>query len=160
MPTVEVTQRLAAPVEDVWRLVCAVEDYPRFMEPVRSVRILSEGPNWSVHAWEVVLKGSVLKWVERQERDDGAHHAAYHQLDGDLEVFDGFWRLRALSPTATEAILVVRFEIGIPMLRTMLDPVAERAIRQNSLAMLLSLGPALAPGVRGVPENEGVEAAG
>ncbi|MGH8972970.1 MAG: type II toxin-antitoxin system RatA family toxin [Acidimicrobiia bacterium] len=146
MPTVEVTQRLAAPVEDVWRLVCAVEDYPRFMEPVRSVRVLSHGPNWSVHAWEVVLKGSVLTWVERQERDDGAHHVAYHQLDGDLEVFDGFWRLRALSPTATEAILVVRFEIGIPMLRTMLDPVAERAIRQNARAMLLSLGPALEPG--------------
>jgi ribosome-associated toxin RatA of RatAB toxin-antitoxin module len=143
MPTVEVTQRLAAPIGDVWRLVCDVEAYPEFMEPVRSVRLLSSGENWAVHAWEVVLKGSVLKWVERQERDPAAFHIAYHQLDGDLEVFDGFWRLRQIGRDATEAILVVRFEIGVPMLRAMLDPVAARAIEQNSRAMLLSLGPPL-----------------
>lgn len=143
MPTVEVVERLAAPVDDVWRLVCDVEAYPRLMEPVRSITILEEGPDWAIQAWEVVLKGSLLKWVERQERDPAAYHIAYHQLDGDLEVFDGFWRLRPLGDSATEAILVVRFEIGVPMLRTMLDPVAERAIHHNSRAMLSSLGPSL-----------------
>jgi hypothetical protein len=36
-------------------------------------------------------------------------------------------------------VLSVRFDIGIPMLSEMINPVAERAIKENSRLMLASL---------------------
>ncbi|MNY71707.1 hypothetical protein D3C86_2101090 [compost metagenome] len=52
----------------------------------------------------------------------------------------------------TRAVLSIRFEIGIPMLREMLDPIAERALIENSRLMLRSLNaktPALAATAEG-----------
>lgn len=141
MPLVEVNEQLEVPADRVWELVRDVEAYPRLMEPVRSLEVLEEGPDWVVTAWEVELKGSILKWTEHEQRDEERRRLTYHQIEGDLERFDGYWQVTALTPEVTEAILIVRFEIGIPMLREMLDPVAERAIRENSRLMLRSLGP-------------------
>lgn len=140
MPLVEVNEQLEVPADRVWELVRDVEAYPRLMEPVRSLRVLEEGPDWVVTAWEVELKGSILKWTEHEQRDEERRRLTYHQIEGDLEQFDGYWQVTELSAEVTEAILIVRFEIGIPMLREMLDPVAERAIRENSRLMLRSLG--------------------
>ena len=140
MPLVEVNEQLEVPAERVWGLVRDVEAYPRLMEPVRSLQVLEEGPDWVVTAWEVELKGSILKWTEHEQRDEERRRLTYHQIEGDLEQFDGYWQVTELTPEVTEAILIVRFEIGIPMLREMLDPVAERAIRENSRLMLRSLG--------------------
>lgn len=142
MPLVEVNERLHVPAARVWDLVRDVEAYPRLMEPVRSLKVLDEGPNWVVTAWEVELKGSILKWTEHEERDDERRRLTYRQIEGDLDQFDGYWQVTELSPELTEAVLVVRFEIGIPILRDMLDPVAGKAIRENSRLMLRSLGPA------------------
>ncbi len=141
MPTIQVHELLQAPIEKVWNLVCDVEAYPQRMEPVRGIEVLESGPNHKVAAWEVELKGSILKWVEREEQDPGNHRLTYRQVEGDLERFDGYWQLRSHGPEVTEAVLLVNFEIGIPMLKDMLEPVAERAIRDNSSRMLLSLAP-------------------
>lgn len=141
MPSVEVRETIAASVSRVWDLLLGVESYPDFMGPVRSIEILEEGDDWAVTSWEVELKGSVLKWTEREHRDPAGRRITYKQIDGDLEELDGFWQLRELSADSTEVLLSVRFEIGIPMLREMLNPVAERAIRDNSRKMLQSLTP-------------------
>ena len=141
MPLVEVHERLPAAVEDVWALVTDVEAYPRLMEPVRSLEVLERGPSHKVTAWEVVLKGSILAWTEYEEHHPARYRLDYHQVEGDLDEFDGYWQLDRVDDRTTDAVLLVRFEIGIPMLREMLDPVAERAIRENSRKMLRSLAP-------------------
>jgi ribosome-associated toxin RatA of RatAB toxin-antitoxin module len=141
--TVEVRERLAAPLPAVWDLICDVESYPKFMPSVRSTTVLDNGEDWTVTMWEVELRGSVMKWIEREERDHARHHLAYHQVEGDLRQFQGYWQLHPVAPAVTDAILLVRFEIGIPMLAEILDPVAEQAIRDNSRRMLRSLGPSL-----------------
>jgi ribosome-associated toxin RatA of RatAB toxin-antitoxin module len=143
MPTVVVEVELAAVIDDVWRLIRDVEAYPRLMEPVRAVHVLEETGPELLTAWEVELKGSILKWTEREVRDEFRRRIDYEQVDGDLETFDGYWQLHPIGEAATKAVLHVDFEIGVPMLREMLDPVAERAIRQNARKMLLSLAPPL-----------------
>jgi ribosome-associated toxin RatA of RatAB toxin-antitoxin module len=141
MPIVEVTERLLTPIARVWKLIRDVESYPQLMKPVRSVTILQRDGLTLVSRWEVELKGSLLQWSEREVQDPERHRVEYKQIDGDLELFEGYWQLEAISPEITEAKLYVSFEIGIPMLREMLNPVAARAIAENSRAMLLSLGP-------------------
>jgi ribosome-associated toxin RatA of RatAB toxin-antitoxin module len=143
LQTVEVKERLAAPIQAVWDLICDIESYPAFMPSVRSTDVLARGDDWTVTAWEVELRGSVLKWVEREERDHARHHLAYRQLKGDLRQFEGYWQLHSVTTNVTDAILVVRFEIGIPMLAEILGPVTERAIHDNSRRMLRALGPSV-----------------
>jgi coenzyme Q-binding protein COQ10 len=140
MPTVSVQEHLNAPIAEVWRLICDVETYPHLMEPVKRLQIISEADGQLVTAWEVELKGSLLCWTQDEVHDRSSYRITYEQREGDLELFRGHWQLaQAAGEAGTIATLLVEFEIGIPMLRDMLNPVAERALRENSVAMLKSL---------------------
>ena len=138
MPSVEVDETIRAPIREVWALICNAEAYKQ-MDPIESLEVVEEGPNWAIWRWEVKLKGSILIWTQRDTRREEDFRLEFHQLDGDLETFQGFWQLESLGDRQTRAILSVQFEIGIPMLSEMLDPVAVRAIRNNSHSMLSSL---------------------
>jgi ribosome-associated toxin RatA of RatAB toxin-antitoxin module len=141
MPRIKVTEILDAPIKDVWELICDLDSYPRIMDPVRSIKILSKGKDWTLVGWEVELKGSILRWTEREDRYPQNYRVVYEQVDGDLEMLQGHWELREIDGNRTEATLEIEFEIGIPMLRDMLNPIAERALRENARIMLRSLQP-------------------
>ncbi|PSM40863.1 hypothetical protein C6Y14_22895 [Streptomyces dioscori] len=145
MPVVTVSERLHASAASVWERVCDVESYPAFMEVVISTKVYNEtarddGGTEAMTDWEVLLKGSVLKWTEHEVRDHRARRIQYTQVSGDLEVFQGYWQVVAETDTVTRVTLQVEFEIGIAMLKPMLEPVAVRAIERNSTDMLLALG--------------------
>ncbi len=139
MPLVEVSEVIAAPIDRVWDVVNDVESYPRLMEHVRSLSVLERAPDYRLTSWEVDLKGCVMRWVEREEIDRSRYRIDYRLVEGDLGEFTGYWQLEALTDTTSRATVSVRFEIGIPMLADMLNPVAERAIRDNSQQMLMSV---------------------
>jgi len=139
MPVVEVEERIAAPIETVWNLINDVESHPRLMEHVRSVEVRETGPGYRVAAWEADLKGCRMSWVEREEIDAERRRIDYHLVEGDLAQMEGFWQVDPLPDGAVKVVLSVAFDIGMPMLSDMLNPVAERAIRENSRAMLASL---------------------
>lgn len=139
MPVVDVEEIIASDIEAVWALIADVESYSTYMEPVQSVRTLQRQENSCLVEWEVLLKGSLLKWTERETRMPERQRIEFVQTEGDLEVFRGFWQLEKIADRVTKARLCIEFEIGIPMLRDMLDPVAERALRDNSRTMLRSL---------------------
>lgn len=146
MPVVRVTERLLVPEEVVWNLVCDLESYPKLMESVISIGIVSEetaedGTVDTIADWEIQLKGSILKWREHDRRDPANRRVTYSQVSGDMERFQGFWQVTRVTDEITEAVLEVDFEIGIEMLRPMLEPVAVRAVHRNSTEMLRSLGP-------------------
>lgn len=139
MPRVDVKVVIKAPVEAVWAAVKDVESYPTYMDNVQDVRVDADEPGSErVSTWSVLLKGSLLEWTERERVDDGAHRIEFDQLDGDLDVFTGFWQL---TPTGdgVEAVLAVDFEIGLPLLAEMLNPVAANALHDNSEQMLLEI---------------------
>ena len=139
MPRVHVDLTIDAPIEEVWALVVDVESYPTYMENVESVVRSADDTDGRRHTtWSVLLKGSVLEWTEAETVIASAHRMEFSQVDGDLDQFDGFWQLREVEG-GTHAELVVEFEIGIPLLATMLNPVAARALEDNSKAMLLAL---------------------
>ena len=140
MPTVSVDLTIAAPPASVWEQVKDVEAYPQFMDNVRSVEIVDGGDGTTrTTRWSTLLKGSVLEWTEVETIDDGALWIEFHQLDGDLDLFDGHWQLTAVSDRETRVELSVAFEIGIPLLAEMLNPVATRALKGNSESMLLEI---------------------
>ena len=142
MPDVTVEEVVPVPVERMWELVADVEAYPRLIEHVRALEVLERGPKHRVTAWTVDLRGCVMRWVEHEQLDAARHRIDYHQVGGDLQRFEGHWQLDPAVGASTRVVLAVRFEIGIPALSEMLDPVAERAIRASSRSMVLSLATA------------------
>ena len=139
MPRVRVNLTIDAPIDDVWRLVRDVEAYPEYMENVETVAVTADdGAGHREVAWSVLLKGSVLEWQQSETVFAEQFRIEFQQLDGDLDRFDGYWQLDDVDG-ATEAELLVDFEIGVPLLAAMLNPVAERALEDNSKAMLLAL---------------------
>jgi coenzyme Q-binding protein COQ10 len=154
MPIVHVVEVIEAPFQEIWDAVCDIERYPEFMDVVREMKVLDHGPDWAISSWSVQLKGSVLNWEEKELRDLEKRRVSYEQREGDLEQFSGYWQFEIIGPETTRAELYVDFEIGIPMLREMLDPVATKAIEDNSRRMLRALARRRALRLQGLPEDE------
>jgi len=146
MPEVQVREQIPADIDNVWSLVKNVEAYPVYMSSVESIEVIERADDFEITRWRVRLRGSVLTWTERDSFDEIAYRLEYKQTDGDLRMFEGYWQLEPVNDEITQVELVVRFDIGIPLLTDMLNPVAEAAIRDNALSMLHSLQSAASPG--------------
>jgi ribosome-associated toxin RatA of RatAB toxin-antitoxin module len=136
MPEVDVTLDIDAPPERVWEAVLDIERYPDSMENVRSVEILEMSDTEQRSAWSIVLKGSILEWEERDLIDVETMTMSFQQLSGDLSSFDGYWRVSSRGDGLATARFAVNFEIGIPLLAEMLNPVAARSLDENCREML------------------------
>jgi ribosome-associated toxin RatA of RatAB toxin-antitoxin module len=147
MPEVKLALTIEAPIKRVWETVVDIEGYQDSMATVRSVRVVErENDHRRRAAWSVLLKGSILEWEEEEEIDPDAHTVRFKQLRGDLEHFDGHWALEAIGPEQTKVVFEVVFEIGIPMLAEMLNPVAQRSLQENCTEMLRGIERATALG--------------
>ncbi|MCY0898332.1 MAG: aromatase/cyclase [Firmicutes bacterium] len=143
MPLVEVTELVSAPIDRVYRVVSDMESYPRFMKNVESIKVLERGDGYTVTEWHARLKGARFRWVEKDLFDPQNFRITYEQTEGDLKEFRGYWALSA-SGDGTRVTLVTEFEFGVPMLASLLNPVARVALRENSRAMLAAISGELA----------------
>ncbi|MER7918682.1 MULTISPECIES: SRPBCC family protein [unclassified Streptomyces] len=140
MPRVDVELRIAAPPDLAWAAVADVESYPGCMDNVESVTVVERGDaRHRTTAWSVRLKGSVLRWTEAEVLDDGARRFDFRQVTGDLGDFSGFWAVTPAGAAHSTVSLHVDFDIGIPLLAEMLNPVASDALRDNAAQMLRAL---------------------
>lgn len=142
MPKVDVQSQIRVPAERVWAAILDVESFPDYMPNVLRAEVvsLSDDGCERVSSWSARLKGSVLEWVENERIDHGRRLIEFTQVDGDLDVFRGTWQVTpGDDDTVTTVRLQAEFEIGIPLLADMLDPVAARALRDNQEQMLRSL---------------------
>jgi hypothetical protein len=106
-------------------------------EAVRSVE-LEEGLDGSfISHWEVNFRNGILVWSEFDEFDAAANTVRFERRDGDPEDFSGSWSARR-APSGGGCILKFEatFEIGIPTLSEMLDPLAARTLRENVIQTL------------------------
>ncbi|GHJ16149.1 MULTISPECIES: type II toxin-antitoxin system RatA family toxin [unclassified Micromonospora] len=140
MPHVITRTVCAAGVDAVWAKLKDIESYPTYMTVVRSVEIereLSDGRR--ISSWSVLLKGSVLEWREEEVVDEASRTLSFEQLDGDMDVFSGQWRVTAESG-GTVITMEATFDIGIPLLAEMLNPVAEKALRDSCVQIASAVG--------------------
>ncbi|WP_460806062.1 type II toxin-antitoxin system RatA family toxin [Nocardiopsis aegyptia] len=139
MPTVTTSHTSGASPEEVWEALLDSESYAGYMDEVREIKVISWEGDRRVSRWSVLLKGSELEWEEEESIDTARKRIDFHQTEGDLAYFTGYWQVTAV-PEGTNAQLHVEFDIGIPMMSDMLNPVAARALEDNSQAILRRLG--------------------
>jgi len=137
VPEVNLDLDIQAPIAAVWAAVLDIERYPELMTNIVSVRIEQwETPTTRRSRWAMIIKGATLVWRDREFIDHDRHTVRFTQVSGDLERFSGAWEITAKAAEMTQARLTISFEIGIPLLAGMLNPVAQRALYGNAREML------------------------
>lgn len=144
MPEVMVTESIAADPEAVFVAIADMAQFPQFMPSVESLRILERGDGYTVTEWVARLKGNRFRWVERDTFHPDEGTIRFDQIEGDLKVFRGEWRVSASTGQETTVTLRTEFEFGIPMLASLLNPLARLALRDNARAMIHALSDRLA----------------
>ncbi|MCL6451375.1 MAG: aromatase/cyclase [Acetobacteraceae bacterium] len=139
MPFVAVeSEPIRADRRKVYALACDMESFPSYMPDVKSVKVLERGPNWTVTEWVALLKGRTFRWKERDEFDPETPCIRYRLEEGDLKKFEGEWTFEAQGEE-TRVRLTVDFELGVPMIAALLNPVAKLAVRDNCAGMLAAI---------------------
>lgn len=135
MPCVEAALLMKGNCEKVYAFIKDMEQYPRFMENLISVKVLERTPNTTITEWKSKVDGLEINWKELDCFDPDNFHIAYQQLEGDLKRFDGEWSLFQENEYVNVK-LIVNFDFGIPMLAAMMNPILKRKIYHNSMEML------------------------
>jgi ribosome-associated toxin RatA of RatAB toxin-antitoxin module len=140
MPTVNLV--LIAPEVDAaecYRRLSDFARYPELTDAVRSVEVDPPGPDGAVVSrWTVLFRNGLLCWTESDTFDPVARTISFRQLSGDFETFDGQWSVRR-RPVGSEIVFDAQFDLGIPSLAAILDPVAESTLRANILSIVRGL---------------------
>ena len=144
MPEVAVTAAVPGAGPDaVFSTVADFASYAQHTDAVRQVVVTSVDGGAVESAWEVNFRNGVLAWTERDVVDPGARRIDFEQVDGDFVVFTGAW---AVEPDGDGAIVrfSASFDLGMPSLAPMIDPIATRALAESVQSILAGL---LGPGV-------------
>lgn len=139
MPYVEVSKRIEACLpEAVFAFIKQMERYPDFMPDVASVRVLAREERATITKWKTRIDGMPIEWIERDEFDDDHLTIYYRQIEGDLKKFEGRWRVETDGGAAAVS-LTVDFELGIPMIAGLVNPILTKKIRENCDGMLTAI---------------------
>ena len=143
MPDVAVTALVPGTCADeVFAAVADFGAYPRHTDAVREVVVRTAGG--AVESdWVVNFRNGVLAWTERDVLDPCGRRITFQQLDGDFAVFTGSWLVEPDGEGST-VTFAASFDLGMPSLAPMIDPIAERALAENVRAIIGGLlGPAV-----------------
>jgi ribosome-associated toxin RatA of RatAB toxin-antitoxin module len=136
-----VTVEATVPDADAAEVFARLQDfssYPLYTDAVREVVIEGTDESGTTSDWAVNFRGGILRWRERDVIDPVARTIDYEQVEGDFERFEGDWRVTS-EGDAVRVVFTARFDLGIPTLAPIIDPIAERALRENIQTILLGL---------------------
>ncbi|MFF2554892.1 type II toxin-antitoxin system RatA family toxin [Nocardia sp. NPDC058058] len=132
---------LVAPAIDSVLAYSRISDfarYPEFTDTVVSVEVGSVDVERVESTWTVKFRRGLLRWTEVDTFDPEQGVIDFEQTSGDFAEFNGSWRVRAHG-SGTAVNFTARFDLGMPSLSEILDPVAESALRENITVILTGL---------------------
>ena len=112
--------------------------YPELTDTVVSVEVSGADNHAVVSSWTVKFRRGLMCWTEHDTFDRDAGIIKFRQLSGDFAAFRGVWRVAA-TEEGTEIEFTAEFDLGMPTLADILDPVAESALRDNIILILAGL---------------------
>ncbi|MEU1017317.1 SRPBCC family protein [Streptomyces sp. NPDC005900] len=131
----------AEQVSTVFDSVMRWEKYPDLAPHVNSTTVHATLPETACSSsWELHFRSGLLRWTEDDTFLPEQGEIRFEQSDGDFDSFTGTWAL-----TQSGDDVAVRFDadfdFGIPSLEGILDPIAERVIKETVAWSLTGLFP-------------------
>ena len=135
MPAVTVRVSTGLEPDDAFDRIRRFERYPELTTAVQEVALEPAAADGSVLSrWTVHFRNGLLRWTERDSFVPATRTVVFEQVKGDFAVFTGSWRV-----LPGEVVFTAEFDLGIPTLAPILDPVASSALRSNILLILAGL---------------------
>ncbi len=118
-------------VEEAFAQICDFPNHALISDSVRSVTVEELPDGTSVSHWRVNFRKGTLVWSEFDEIDHETHTLRFRVRDGDPEILDGAWTVREAPAGGCVVAFEAEFDVGIPTMRRMLEPIAVRAMQHN-----------------------------
>jgi ribosome-associated toxin RatA of RatAB toxin-antitoxin module len=117
--------------QHVFTQLIRFERYPDLAPHVRATTVHETWPApEGSSSWELHFRSGLLRWTETERFDLDALEIHFEQTDGDFDSFVGKWVLSERDGAVT-VHFEVDFDFGIPSMEGILDPIAERVIRET-----------------------------
>ncbi|WP_406197953.1 SRPBCC family protein [Kitasatospora sp. NBC_01560] len=126
------------PGQDADEVFDRIRDFERYADhtdAVREVTVTSDRAGTVDSAWAVNFRSGVLRWTERDVIDAAARAITFEQLTGDFARFVGAWDVRQTGDDVV-VLFSCEFDMGIPSLEPIINPVAMRALI-DSIGLIL-----------------------
>jgi ribosome-associated toxin RatA of RatAB toxin-antitoxin module len=128
--------------EAVYAAVTAFARYPELAPHVQSTVVHHGRPEpTGSSSWELHFRSGLLRWTEQERFDEAGGVVEFSQERGDFDEFGGRWSVSP-EPGGTRVRFVADFDFGIPSLEGILDPIAERVIRETAAFVVVGNFPA------------------
>lgn len=127
-------------VNDAYARLSDFSRYPEFSEAVRSVTLLEERSDATVSSWEANFRQGILQWVEEDRFDRANNTIHFNQTEGDVDYFAGTWQVMPDQDNC-QIHFAAAIDLGIPTMADILEPIAERALRENIRSIIAGLFP-------------------
>jgi ribosome-associated toxin RatA of RatAB toxin-antitoxin module len=139
MPRVTVEARV--PARDrvtAFETIKAFDRYPDLTDAVREVSVEERGLDGGISTWEVNFRDGILRWQEEDSFDPAAGRISF-ELTGDFESFTGEWLVTEDGGAGVRVSFAADFDLGIPSLAQLIDPLAQRTLYHNVAVILEGL---------------------
>ena len=123
---------------DVYETLADFERYPQLSEAVQDVLVTEVSDDVTISRWEVTFRAGLLRWTEEDRFDRTSLTIAFRQLEGDVALFDGTWQCVDVGG-GCEITFRARLDMGIPSLADALEPIAVRALIDNTVSIVVGL---------------------
>ena len=145
MPQVESRIVIGAPLSEVWPLAQDVENYPKIMPDLETVKILereaqANGNTRVVSQWTGRIKqlNRKIDWVEEDIWSEAEHSCHFWQLRGDFSEYGGDYVFTERDGQ-THIHLQVQYRFDVPLLGALMQKVIQKIMQDNADNMLSSL---------------------
>lgn len=126
-----------AAADAIYDRLADFERYPELTDAVREVHVRPVAGGLD-STWAVNFRNGVLVWSEHDVLDPDLRTITFTQTTGDFAEFYGSWRVEQDGADATVRFDAV-FDLGMPSLAAIIDPIAERALVDNIRLILTGL---------------------
>lgn len=119
------------------------ERYPDLAPHVKATTVHATYPaEHASSSWELHFRSGLLRWTEDDTFLPELGEIRFEQSDGDFDSFTGTWAMTQLGDDVAVRF-DADFDFGIPSLEGILDPIAERVIKETVAWALTGLFPAV-----------------
>jgi hypothetical protein len=122
----------------VLRCVSDFKRWPLASELVRRVEVEPAPDGSEISRWEVSFRQGLLRWSERDWLELDSNRARFELIEGDPHRFDGSWQVDVEEAGST-LTFDADFDLGMPSLAHVLDPIAVEAIEEAVESVLRGL---------------------
>ncbi|MDH6135458.1 ribosome-associated toxin RatA of RatAB toxin-antitoxin module [Kitasatospora sp. MAA4] len=115
----------------VFENVAQFKRYVELSPHVQATEVTETRPSATgASSWELLFRSGLLQWSETERFLKDRLRIEFEQTEGDFDTFTGHWAL-VQQGADTEVHFECDFDFGIESLEGILDPIAERVIKET-----------------------------